>query len=162
MGSFAVIAAVFSVQPLAVGSWSVVPNGSPGTPQMINLAKLQPQTLIVTITTLTAGNMVPVDNCDSVVATLYAGRDITNPDLTPGVPVPELEGVALTHTSNGQYQYVIPAAMPSSSPPVVGFNPPASTNYVLVVDATMPQGSPPVALTPFGHWEEPTTVYVNS
>lgn len=165
MGSYAVIVGVGSVQPLSVGSATVTPNGTPGTPQMVNLAKKQPQTLIWTITAQdpnNPANMIPVDTCDSVVATLYAGRDIANPDLTPGVPVPELEGVTLTHTSNGQYVFAMPGAMPESSPPIVGFNPPASTNYVLVVDATMPQGSPPVALTPFGHWEEPTTVYINS
>jgi hypothetical protein len=122
---------------------------------MINLAKKQPQSLTWTITAQdpnNPANMIPVDTCDSVIATLYAGRDIANPDLEPGTPVPELEAETLAHTSNGQYTVALPA----------GFNPPASTNYVLVIDATMPQGSPPVPLTPFGHWEEPTTVYVNS
>jgi len=45
----------------------------------------------------------PVDDCDSVTATLYAGRSATLPDAIPGSPVPVFDELVLTNAGNGVY-----------------------------------------------------------
>jgi hypothetical protein len=80
------------------------------------LQSSQPQTLNWTIT---SSDGSPVNDRVNVVAALYASRSQSDPDLEPGVAVPELENLALEFTSNGAYAGAIGA----------NFNPPASCNY---------------------------------
>jgi hypothetical protein len=122
---------------------------------VITLVKLQPQTLNWTISEpdpSNPGSFLPVNDCTGVVATLYAGRSLTNPDLIPGTPVSELEDLELIFVADGVYAGEVGA----------DFNPVASSNYVVVIDADRPEGSPPSGAFPYGHWEEPATVIVNS
>ena len=69
-------------------------------------------------------------NSSTIVATLYAGRSLTDPTGTPGTPVPYFTDVPLPYVggSAGKYQAIIPAA----------FNPTLGSDYVLVVDAITP------------------------
>jgi hypothetical protein len=115
-------------------------------------AKREPQILYWTITALQPDGVtiVPVDDCDSVVASLYAGRNIDYPDDVPGTVLPEFSGLVLVDTGAGTGTYKVAIASGGST-----FNPPPSANYVLVVDATR-DGQP------FGHWEQQAEVYVNS
>jgi hypothetical protein len=85
-----------------------------------------------------------VNDCDSVIATLYAGRSATNPDLIPGLPVPSFTSVSFTSTPElpGLYEGDIAAT----------FDPLAGT-YRLVVEARRRD-----ALA--GHWETDIQVVV--
>jgi hypothetical protein len=115
---------------------------------MISLAKIQPQTFNWTITTPdpnNPGSTLPVDDCENVIATLYAGRSQVDPDTIPGSPVPDFTNLTLEFTSDGVYTLELDST----------FDPPASGNYVIVIDVDRDS-------LPFGHWEEATTVYVNT
>jgi hypothetical protein len=118
---------------------------------MYTFAKREPQILKWTITALQPDGVtvLPVDGCDSVVASLYAGRNIDYPEDVPGTVVPEFDALELEDTGEGTGTYQ--AALGSGGNT---FNPPPSSNYVLVVDATL-------AGEPYGHWEEHAAVIVN-
>src|SRR3954464_3315506 len=90
---------------------------------------------------------VPIVDCQTVVATLYAGRSATNPDLVPGTPVPTFNNVALSSFGDGNYS----ADIGDDG----DFNPTASDNYRVVIVATDVNGDP------LGHWEESASVVVN-
>lgn len=109
--------------------------------------KKEPFTFVWTITDPTTSPPTPIDDCDSVTATLYAGRSASDPDFLPGTVVAAFENLTLTHTSNGQYQVEVGTEGE--------FDPPASTNYRIVVVATR-------SASPFGWWEEDASVVVNS
>jgi hypothetical protein len=109
-------------------------------------AKRVPFTFVWRITD-TSTPPLPIDDCSSVVATLYAGRSTTNPDFIPGTAVPAFSNQTLVHTSDGNYEVEV-----GSSPL---FDALPSTNYRIVIDAVR-DGEP------FGHWEEDAAVIVNS
>jgi hypothetical protein len=88
--------------------------------QMISFAKIQPQTFNWTITTPDPndpGATLPIDDCENVRATLYAGRSQVDPDTIPGSPVTEFNNLGLTFVASGVYALELDST----------FDPPAST-----------------------------------
>lgn len=91
------------------------------------------------------GSTVYVNDA-TVTATLYKGRDIKNPVITPGtIAAAEISGLVLGYVaaSNGLYQGAIASTFdpPSGDGSVNGRG-----RYVLVVDADSPTKG-------IGHWE---------
>jgi hypothetical protein len=78
-----------------------------------------------------------------VIANLYAGRSASNPDVTPGLPVPAFSNKVLQGTVGGVYEGEID-----------NFDPLPGDNYCVVVDATQDGAV-------VGHWERPVQVVVN-
>jgi Protein of unknown function (DUF4054) len=89
---------------------------------------------------------LPISN-SVITATLYTGRDINNPEATPGAPVAGLTALSLAAVPGkpGKYQGLIPAS----------FNPVLGSNFVLVVDAVT------VGYQDL-HWEIPAVVTVGT
>lgn len=84
----------------------------------------------------------PIDDA-TVTATLYAGRNRQYPEVTPGTPVAGMQGLSLSHDTNGNYIVEIDADL---------FDPTEGPNYILVVDAVQASSDRK------WHWERPAEV----
>jgi hypothetical protein len=105
-----------------------------------------PVNTVFTLTwTLTDAQGDPINNA-AVTATLYAGRSVTNPTVTPGTPVAPINALNLPYVlgSAGQYSAAIAGTV---NPPTDG------TGYVLVINATINNGA-----TQIYHTEQPAVV----
>src|SRR5258708_32438029 len=89
-----------------------------------------PVNTIFTLTwTLTDQQGNPINNAN-VIATLYAGRSIRNPQAVPGTAVAAINAITLTYVpgSAGQYSAAVSGTV---NPPLDG------TGNVLVIDANI-------------------------
>jgi hypothetical protein len=93
--------------------------------------------------TLTDAQDQPINNAD-VIATLYAGRSLTNPDAAPGEATPPIIGLVLPYVaaSAGVYSATVPATLGPL---------PDGTGYILVIDAT-------ITGSPIYHAEQPVVI----
>lgn len=81
-------------------------------------------------------------NGATMVATLYAGRSLRDPNGTPGTPVDPIINLAIPYVSAGLYSTTVPGTL---DPPLDG------VGYVLVIDAS-------VGSTPIYHKEQPVVI----